>query len=194
MSTLTTQPDAPPRQWTPRDLLEMEDAKSYELDGGRLEEKAMGTRSAWVGGEIGGILREFCREHRLGWVFPADTSYQCFEEDPGRVRRPDVSFIRFGRLPGEALPEGHTPIAPDLAVEVVSPHDNAYRLERKIEQYLRAGVRLVWVVNPDLQTVRVHRAEGSVALLHADADLSGEDVLPGFQVAVGSLFKQEASR
>ena len=126
--------------------------------------------------------------HKLGWVFPADNSYQCFPDAPDKVRRPDVSFIVLGRLPAEQLPEGHITIAPDLAVEVVSPNDRAYDIDHKVEEYISAGVRLVWVISPAGRTVRVHRADGTVALLGQKDELDGEDVLPGFSCAVCELF------
>src|SRR5947208_12087963 len=108
---------------TPEDLLTMPDGEHYELVNGELVEKRMGTKSSWIAGEVQRRLGNFIETSRAGWVLPAEASYQCFPDDPKRVRRPDVSFIRRGRLPGEELPEGHTPIPPDLAVEVVSPND-----------------------------------------------------------------------
>jgi Uma2 family endonuclease len=147
----------------------------------------MGTISSWVGGELHGRLRDFCRQHDLGWVLPADAGYQCFPGEPARVRKPDVSFIRFGRLPGEQLPEGHARIAPDLAVEVVSPNDLALELDRKVKEYLAAGVRLVWVIFPETRSGRIHRANGSVAEVRESDPLEGEDVIPGFRCTVGDL-------
>ena len=94
---------------------------------------------------------------RLGWAFNADNGYQCFPHDPGLVRRPDVSFVRYGRFPGGVLPKGWAKIPPDLAVEVVSPNDTAYELEEKLEDYQKVGVPLVWVIYPNSRTVRVHR-------------------------------------
>lgn len=175
--------------FTAADLLQMDDAKAYELADGRLERREMGTRSSWIGTEIVVRLRAFCNSNRLGWVFASDVGYQCFPDDAEKVRRPDISFIRFGRLPNEQLPEGHTPIAPDLAVEVLSPKDRIYKLERKIREYLSAGVRLVWIVNPDSRRVRIHRLDGPVSDLGGNETLEGESVLPGFSCRVGDLFE-----
>ena len=115
-------------------------------------------------------------------------AYQCFPHDPKMVRKPDVSFIRAGRLPGDVLPSGFVRIAPDLAVEVVSPNDLAPELDEKLEDYQKAGVRLVWVIYPESRTVSVYRGDGSASRLHQDDVLSGEDVIPGFRCEVGSLF------
>lgn len=173
---------------TPDDLLNMPDGARFELIDGHLVERDMGSRSSYIGGELFRLLGNYCRKNRLGWTLPADCSYQCFPEDPNRVRRPDASFIRLGRLPGEIPPEGHTRIAPDLVVEVISPNDLDYETDRKVEQYLRAGVSLVWVVNPDVRTVLIYRADGSIHGLREQGELDGEGVLPGFRCRVGDLF------
>jgi len=178
---------APMARITPEDLLAMPDEKSYELVGGQLVERKMGLESSWVGGRLLVRLGRFCEEHALGWVFNADNGYECFAHDPGLVRRPDVSFIRFGRLPGEVLPKGWAKIPPDLAVEAISPNDTAYELDEKLEDYQKAGVPLVWVINPNSRTVRIHRGDGSVGYLHESGELSGEDIIPGFRCPVREL-------
>jgi Uma2 family endonuclease len=176
--------------YTPEDLLTMPDGDRYELVDGRLVEHDMGARASYVGGELFYRIQGHCRANNLGWAFPADTTYQCFPSKPNQVRKPDVSFIQRGRLPGEEVPEGHIRITPDLAVEVVSPKDTYYEVEEKVAEYLKAGIRLVWVVNPPLRKVRVHRANGTVADIGEEGDLDGEDVLPGFHCGVAELFQQ----
>ena len=189
MSTITAKSAtaAPVRRFTPEDLLTLPDSVSYELFDGRLVERGLGTVSSWVGGKLHRLLGDYVEAKTLGWVFPADASYQCFPDEPERVRKPDVSFIRFGRLPGEKLPEGHARIAPDFAVEVVSPNDLASELDRKVKEYLGAGVRLVWVIYPDTRSARIHRANGSIAEARENDELSGEDVVPGFRCTVREL-------
>ncbi len=174
--------------YTPEDLLAMPDGKNYELVDGRLVERNTGAESSWIGGRMHVRLSNFCDEHQLGYVWPADNSYQCFDHAPRMVRRADVSFIRAGRLAGGELPEGHVRIPPDLAIEVVSPNDLAAELDEKIEDYLRAGVGLIWVIHPESRTASVYRRDGSVSRLHQDEELSGEEVIPGFHCEVRSLF------
>jgi Uma2 family endonuclease len=174
--------------YTPEDLLAMPAGKSYELVGGRLLKCESGARSSWIGGCVFGQISDFADEHRLGWAFPAGVGYQCFTDDPHKVRRPDTSLIRFGRLPSERLPKGFVLIGPDLAAEVISPKDLVYELEAKIVDYLAAGVRLVWIINPETRTVRIQRANGSLGWLTERDQLEGEDVLPGFRCAVRDLF------
>jgi Uma2 family endonuclease len=178
---------APKTRYTPEDLLTMPDGEHYELVDGELVERDMGTEANWIAGEVYGQIREFNRAARLGWALP-DTSYQCFAAHPDRVRRPDASFIRAGRMPGDRLPKGHCPIAPDLAVEVISPNDYYADVRTKVDEYLRAGVSLVWILDPGTRSVEVLRADGSAALLRADDELTGEALLPGFRCPVANLF------
>jgi Uma2 family endonuclease len=177
-------------RYTPEDLLAMPDGKRYELVGGKLVERNMGLESSWVGGRLHSRLDRHCEEKGLGWVLPADDGYECFPHDPGLVRRPDVSFIRRGRLPGQVLPQGWGKIAPDLAVEVVSPNDSADALEAKLDDYQKAGVPLVWVVYLKSRTVMVFRSDGSVKRLRESDELSCEDVIVGFRCPISEMFPQ----
>jgi Uma2 family endonuclease len=93
-------------QYTPEELLAMPDGDRFELVDGQLVERITGLESSWVGGELHFRLRLYCGEQKLGRVLPADSGYQCFPHRPALVRRPDVSFIRAGRLPGNMLPKG----------------------------------------------------------------------------------------
>jgi Uma2 family endonuclease len=173
---------------TAQDLLNLSDSSRYELVDGQLVERNMGSESSWIGGEIFFVLKAFSKAHQLGWVWPADNSFQAFAEDPQRVRRPDVSFVRFDRLPHGRLSKGHELVTPNLAVEVVSPNDRAEEIEIKVGEYLRAGVQLVWIVYPEARTVQVYRPDGSSQRLSANEEISGEDVLPGFRYRVGDFF------
>lgn len=175
-------------QCSPDDLLAMTAGDCYELINGTLVKREMGSLSSWVGGKLLRLIGSFGEDHNLGWAFPADAGYQCFADDPDKVRKPDVSFVLRGRLPNEQVPEGWIRIPPDLAVEVLSPNDLATVIDVKVKEYLDAGVRIVWVVNPETRTVIVHRADGSVSKLLENGELSGEDVLPGFECRVAEIF------
>ena len=176
---------------TPEELLNLPDDVSYELVDGKLVNRNSGMRSSRIAATIGGLIGMFLLD-RLGMVFGPDGSYQCFPDAPDKVRKPDISFIRFGRLPGDRAPRGHCPIPPDLAVEVISPGDLAYEVDQKVLEYLKAGVPLVWVVNPDTQTIRIHRPRsspaGSVSELTDTDTITGEEVLPGFSCPVKEFF------
>lgn len=178
-----------PRQYAPEDLLSMVDGDRFELVDGQLVERKMGWKASWIGGRLFYHLSAYCEANPIGWVAGADASYQCFPRFPSRVRRPDVSFIQMARLPSGEMPEGHCRIAPDLAVEVVSPNDFYSEIEEKVDEYLSAGIRLVWVIDPPTRSARVHRAGGSVADLKPGDELDGEDVVPGFRCPLEKLFR-----
>jgi Uma2 family endonuclease len=177
---------------TPEELLELPDAVNYELVDGKLVERHTGLESSEIAARIIILIGTFIRARKLGRLFGADAGYQCFPDAPGKVRKPDVSFVRAGRLKDDRAPKGHCFVPPDLVIEVVSPGDLAHEIEEKVVEYLGAGVPLVWVVYPPTRTVEIRRprasAQGPVSQL-ADADtISGEEVLPGFSCAVSEFF------
>src|SRR5207245_2261491 len=95
---------------------------------------------------------------------------------------------RLGRLPGERLPGGFSTVAPDLVAEVVSPGDTFYEINQKVNEYLAAGVRLIWVVNTQAREVIIFRPAGSPGSVKEGGELDGEDVIPGFRLALKTLF------
>lgn len=180
---------APEPVYTPEDLLCLPGGgKGFELVGGRLVEKRVGGFASWVAGRILQLLAGLGQDAGLGWVLDSEGSYQCFPDDARKVRKPDVSFIRRGRLPQERIPSGHVLIAPDLAVEVVSPNDTAYEVDTKVWEYLSAGVGLVWVVNPELRVVHVYRADGGVERLGEEDVLTAPGLIPALSLRIGDLF------
>jgi Uma2 family endonuclease len=176
-------------EYTPEDLLAMPDADRYELVNGALVELKMGTLAGWIATQLSKHLSNFVDDRQLGWVMcGGDTGYQGFPNSPRTVRKPDVSFVASGRFPGEVPPPGYPRLAPDLAAEVISPNDLYEEVDQKIEEYVRAGVRLVWVISPQNRTVRIYRADGTSASLREGDELDGEAVLPGFRCRVRDLF------
>ena len=186
---MSTAPLHPPAPITPKDLLMMPDGDRYELVDGELVERNMGFLSSVYASRLGRWLGEHCEANRLGWVADAEAGYQCFPDSPNKVRKPDVSFISGKRLSAQEAPQGWCPLAPDLAVEVVSPNDVMEQVFEKVYEYLGAGVRLVWVLIPSAVTVLVMRKEGGGAILRAGDVLDGEDVVPGFRCSVDDLFR-----
>ena len=84
-------------------------------------------------------------------------------------------------------------LAPDsgvLAVEVLSPSNTPQEIDRRVAEYFAAGCSLVWLVDPGGLSVRLYRSETESVLLTGDALISGEPVLPGFQISVGEIFKR----
>jgi Uma2 family endonuclease len=184
----TKPPVGQPGSQTVEDYFALRDTRGWELDDGRLVEKNVGTMSSWMAGELHFLIRLFLRDHQVGRIFPADTAYKCYPAHPDRIRKPDASFISYGRLTGDQETGSFITVAPDLVVEVVSPNDTVFDVDRKVTEYLEAGVKLIWVVNPDVRTVRILRADGTVDQIDERGRVSGEDVLPGFSFAVADLF------
>ena len=176
-------------EYSPEELLNRSEYKGYELIEGRLVERNMGLAAAMVAGELFRRMANHCRDHALGWVFPGgDAGYQGLAGSTRTVRKPDVSSVRFGRFENEEVPKGWAQLAPDLAVEVISPNDLYEDVDKKIEVYIRGGVRLQWVISPENHTVRIYRLDGTCASLRDGDELSGEDVVPGFRTPVSELF------
>jgi Uma2 family endonuclease len=117
-------------------------------------------------------------EHHLGVVLAAETGFKLYGS-PDTVRAPDVAFISRSRVP-DPPPRAYAVLAPDLVVEVASPDDTSREVREKVGDWLAAGCRLVWVVDPRTRSASVHRADGSLALLDEHGVLDGENVLPGF--------------
>ena len=157
------------------------------IDGELVEMTPSGGRASKIGLWIGHLLAGHVAPRRLGEVFGADGGFVLF---PGReiVRVADVAFVRDERLPADEDQAGFLRLAPDLVVEVVSPYDRPGAVAAKAAMWLEAGVRLVWVVDPSTRTVAVHAPARDVRVLGAGDALDGEDVVPGFRVAVADLF------
>ena len=122
-------------------------------------------------------------EYQLGRLYTAGTTFRLRD----RVMKPDVAFVSTKRLPKDRW-KG-SPIPPDLAVEVVSPTDKHYDVTEKALAYLKAGTRLVWVIEPVAKTVMVYRSETDFTVLTYADMLTGEDVVEGFACPVAQLFE-----
>jgi Uma2 family endonuclease len=112
-----------------------------------------------------------------------------FPDDPDKVRLPDLVFIRKERLTPELGTAGFISVPPDLVVEVLSPSDVSYEVDRRVQDYLSAGVKLVWVVHPQSRSVHVYRPGGQGVILSERDELDGEQVLPGFRLPVREIFR-----
>jgi Uma2 family endonuclease len=175
---------------TADEFMALPHAHEYELvEGSLVERKFIGAYSSYVAGRIIYLLNALSDRTGCGWVLDSETTYRCFG-DPDTLRRADVSFVRVGRFPNERVPEAYVTIAPDLAMEVISPTNLAYEVQEKIRLYIEAGVRLIWVVYPNTEQVQVYDATGFVAELEADETISGGDVVPGFSARVSDFFKR----
>lgn len=142
-------------------------------------------RHGLVAAKVLAALAASVQAHRLGAVFAAETGFT-LERGPDTVRAPDAAFVSRVRLP-DPLPTGFPEMAPDLAVEVLSPGDRPGEVLGKVGDWLRAGCRVVWVIDPERRQVRVYRTDGSESVLGESDALDGEDVLPGFSCPLADL-------
>lgn len=170
------------------EALPEEDGHVLELSGGRLvREPRPGARDGVITGHLFEVLTSFVRERDLGRVV-IETGF-LLAESPPTVRGPDVAFISADQLSDRPVPEGFWRLAPDLAVEVVSPRNSAAEIQEKVLQYLELGTRVVWVVQPRTRTVEIWRPPADVRIVREDEVIEGGDVLPGFRLAAGRLFE-----
>ncbi|PYO95841.1 MAG: Uma2 family endonuclease [Gemmatimonadetes bacterium] len=119
-----------------------------------------------------------------GDLLAAETGFTLFR-NPDTVRAPDIGFVRRDRIPADT--RGFPEMAPDLAVEVLSPDDRPGETFAKVADWLEAGVSLVWVIDPERRVGRVYRQDGTESLLNEGDELVGEDVLPGFRCPLSSI-------
>lgn len=177
------------RPMTGRELMDLpDDGHRYELVKGELRTMTpAGRKRGEIAMVLGSKLLDHVRAHRLGAVCAAETGFY-LSRDPDTVRAPDVSFVAQERIAAEADANDYWPIAPDLAVEVVSPSDQAAEVLAKASEYLEAGTRLVWVVYPQTQKIVVYRPSADIRLLSVGDTLEGEDIVPGFACPVAEVF------
>jgi Uma2 family endonuclease len=160
----------------------------YELLNGRLVELQMGMESDLIANAIATLLLEYARRTGRG-IATGQTAYKLVAVDGAEhLLKPDASYIAWSRLPGGQVPRGYCNVAPDLAVEVLSPRDLAEHVEEKTAEYLSLGVTSVWSVYPPGRFVRVHRSDGSVAEFRPGQRLKDDPAMPGFDVDVADFF------
>lgn len=177
---------APPIPFTPEEVARLSDehGKLYELLDGQLVEKNVSTRANWMAGQISFLLHQAYPPSRV-YIFIEQPTY-CFG-DQGTMRRPDVALVWVERLP-QGLSDEELHVAPDLVVEVVSPTNRYTDLLGRVDEYLGAGVPIVWVVEPERRLLHVYRRDGSVALLRSGDAIRGEALLPDLDLNISHFF------
>lgn len=186
--------------WSPRpgtakvrDVVRLRDKNKrlYELVDGTLVEKIMGAKESFIAVQVSTLLNVHSQTHgNLGMVLGADGMMELM---PDLVRIPDVSFTNWDRLSGRVVPNEPVPeLAPDLAVEVLSEGNTREEMRQKLTDYFRAGVQLVWYIDPRTRTAQVFTSPDDVTELSEADTLDGGEVLPGFSVEVVRLFDQLA--
>jgi Uma2 family endonuclease len=185
-----TTAEAMPRRLTPEEFLALPDSEAYELIDGELRERNVSAISIWVGNLINFWLTAYARE-RGGVSFGEGLGLRIFPLRPRHAPRPDGIFVSSGRLKADLPPPtGFLEIAPDLVLEVVSPGDLAVVVKAKIQEYLDAGVRVVWIAYPEAREIEIRRADGTLTILRVGDELTDETVLPGFSVPLLEIFPE----
>jgi len=144
-----------------------------------------GSRHGLVTMNLGTELAVHVKHTAAGGVYAAETGFK-LATNPDTVRAPDIAFVTRERLPPPSA-TGYPALAPDLAVEVLSPGDRPGEVLAKVADWLSAGTRLVWVLDPDRRLARIYGADGSKTLVTREGALDGEDVLPGFTCPLESI-------
>jgi Uma2 family endonuclease len=176
-----------PHSLTADDLSAMpDDGNRYELVRGELIPiSPLFILPSVVAGNVLGEIGQFVRRQRLG-VYGTAGGFK-LESNPDTVRAPDVWFIRADRIPADGLPDSFWPGAPDLAVEVLSPSDRFVEVMRKVQEYLAAGARLVWVIDPKGRSAAAFAPDRPSLLFGEDDTLDGGDFLPSFVLRLGDV-------
>ena len=162
------------------------DGRKYELVGGEVIVTPAGMYHAEIVIKIIRIIATYLDENPIGKVY-GDNVGLVFPN--GNLRSPDVSFVRNEKLlPGGVSPVTFGELVPDFAVEVLSPDDRPSRVAQKIGEFLECGVPLVWVVDPQTQTVAVYRSLSQTQQFTAKDTITADPVLPGFSTHVSRFF------
>ncbi|HZL35258.1 MAG TPA: Uma2 family endonuclease [Tepidisphaeraceae bacterium] len=168
--------------------IERRENRLCELVDGVLVEKPMGLRESLVAATVSRALGNFVVPRKLGIVTGADGMMRLF---PGLVRIPDVAFVSSSRLPGGHVPTEPIPdIVPDLAVEVLSQSNTRAEMDRKLREYFKAGVRVVWIIDLVARSAVVYSNPTQSVTLNGMERLDGGDVLPGFALPLADVFAQ----
>lgn len=163
--------------------------KSTELVRGQLiVREPPGTYHGKIAGRLLVRVGAFVEARELGEVFGQDTGFK-IASNPDTVRAPDIAFLGHDRLARVAR-RGYAAVAPDLVAEILSPDDRPGDVRAKIVEWLNAGVRLAWELDPDKRIACVHRPDGRPSVIGIDGALDGESVLPGFRYELRDLYRE----
>lgn len=171
------------------DLLKRpDDGYRYELVRGQLvRDSPPGYEHGSIVANLSHLILTWVRRQQTGSVTAGDAGYRLYS-DPDTVRAPDVAFVSRSRLHGSEVPRGYWEGAPDLAVEVVSPHDRMVDVLAKVRDYLESGVQQVWIVVPQSKTITVHRSIQDVSVLTEDDTLVGDGPIEGLEIEIAEIF------
>jgi Uma2 family endonuclease len=162
--------------------------QAYELIRGEVVDTSpVGFLNGMVASQLAWKLGSFAESNRLGSVAAGKVGIELSSHTLCAV---DIAFISIDKLSLITQPQKYLPFPPDLAVEIVSPGDTPGEVQDKLDLYLEAGTRMVWIVYPDLKKVVAHQADGRMQSVGVGGRLDGGEVLPGLSLAVGKIFPE----
>lgn len=175
---------------TAADIERLDNEKAVEIVHGDWVERPLA-------GELHGAIETnlvmgmggFVKAHKLGRVFTGDTTF-VLEGTPDNIitmRMPDVAFVAADYVKNEDR-AGFYFQAPDLAIEIVSPSEKTVDTQAKVNDYLRTGSRVVWVIYPNTRQVSVVQRGGTAAIYSVGQTIPGGELLPGFSIEVATIF------
>jgi Uma2 family endonuclease len=137
--------------------------------------------------EIAFQLQAWSRKSNLGVAFDSST---CLKLPNGAERSPDASWVRRERWDNlsQQQKQKFPPLCPDFVLELRSQTDSLKALQEKMQEYIKNGVRLGWLIDPKTEQVEIYRVDQEVEILQSPETLSGEDVLPGFILNLKPIF------
>lgn len=168
-------------------LLPENEGKHFELERGEVVEVPRpGEFHGLVCHNVNFVLGVYIRARRRGYVLSNDTGV-IWERDPDTVRGPDVFFYDEKPRLTDLNPKW-SDVPPMLLVEVVSPNDKMSKVTRRVTDFLRWGVKIVWVVHPEEETVTVYLPDRPPAVVDRQGELTGGELLPDLKVRVDDFF------
>lgn len=190
-SELTVTTVGPTAPLTAEDLpyLAPDDGLCELVAGQLVREPPPGETHGLVAGGVFGHLFIFIQKHRLGRLYSAETGF-VLARDPDTVRAPDAAFVSLERFTNTPRRGPYFEGAPDLAVEVKSPGNSDTELAAKLHDYLAAGARAVWIVDPARQEITIHGPGRAPETLSRNDTLDGGSILPGFRLPVREIFEE----
>ncbi len=169
---------------TPTTQLAIDDDLDYEVVDGEMEVKMAGAKHGEIGAKVTIKLGIYLENNPIGKLYNANTTFQIGSNE----RMPDVAFVSADRIPAEGSPSGKWEIAPDIAIEVISPNDVWDKVNRKVRECFAAGVQQVWLMSQLEQEVMIYDSPTQIRVVTANDDLTSE-LLPGFKCRVADLFQ-----
>lgn len=161
--------------------------RDYEIVNGQPEEREMpGARHGVIAARLIVRLGGYVEASGLG-VVSSEANFKIGNNE----RIPDLAFVAAERLPAEGVPESVWPMAPDLAVEIISPNDLHEKVSGKVLEYLEAGVRQVWIVSPEHRTITIFRSPTQAQILAGENELLSDDLFPGFRCPLSAIFQTQ---